>query len=656
VGDLRVRLLGGLLVDGFLPNQLGSRKARTLLAALAVARGAPVAIDVLADILWGEDLPARPDNQVGVLVSRLRSVVGGERIPRQDAGYSLVPDWLDLRELDEGIEAAERSVAAGDALSARLAATMALDLVRGPLVPEETASWFDAPRAAVARSVAATRLLAAEAALMSGDPAGAVALAAGGLDHDPYDEAALRALMRGHVALGRPASALAAYATSRARLSEDLGVSPTTATEALHDEVLGAEPEPVPSGASARVPASVPERWDPLVQRARAELAVADFDAARRDADEAVRRGAGASALEVAGWVAYYDRDFGSALRFAELAARTAWDDERRTSALTLAGRVRHSRGDLVGAERDLKAAVASTVAGVRGTGEVWLGSLRVHQGQFEEAIGLSVKGAVDAAAVRHPFIIPHALWARVYSLGALGRVAEALDAAQLFETAVDELGPAGQRYRPVLDNHWGWILAAVGRTEEAHERHRRALDTAGRFTEPRHHALFDLTLAAVEVEDASTARSWLAQVEVPPDGSGGMAWHQRHRQHLLEARIALLEHDWATAGDLAERVRADAARRGAARAAAQAEVVAHLASAAAGAVDHDAVDRTVSAVERLARLEAWRYTARLAAATDRDDLWDRGRRLAEQLATSCGADADRVRAWTAGELSRLRP
>ncbi len=358
----------------------------------------------------------------------------------------------------------------------------------------------------------------------------------------------------------------------------------------------------------------------------------------------------------MAGWVAYYDRDFVTALRLAELAARTAWDDERRTSALTLAGRVRHSRGDLAGAERDLEAAVESTVAGVRGTGEVWLGALRVHQGQFDEAIDLSVRGAVDAAAMRHPFVIPHALWSRLYSLGALGRVADALEAAELFDTVIGELGPAGQRYQPVLDNHWGWLLAAVGRAEEAHERHRRALDTAGRFTEPRHHALFDLALAAVEDEDAATARAWLVQVEVPPDGAGAMAWHQRHRQHLLEARIALLEDDAARAAERADVVRADAARRGAPRAVAQAEVVAHLAAAMAGAADDAAIDVTVSTLGGLARLEAWRYTARLAAATGRDELWDRAQRYADQLAEACGSDADRVRAWTSGELARLRP
>jgi hypothetical protein len=296
-------------------------------------------------------------------VSRLRGALGPDRIPRHDAGYSLVADWLDLEELADGVVAAERAVADGDALAARLAATMALDLVRGPLLPEEQAPWFDGPRQSIDRSIAATRLLAAEAALVSGDPAGAAALAARGLDHDPYDEAALRALMRAHAALGRPASALAAYADVRNRLAEDLGVSPAAETEALHSEILGPEPAPVPEVRPKPAPPAAPrparpERWDPLVQRARAALAALDFDAARRDAAEAVGRGAGASALEVAGWIAYYDRDFPSALRHAELAARTAWDDERRTSALTLSGRIRHSRGDLIGAERDLEEAV----------------------------------------------------------------------------------------------------------------------------------------------------------------------------------------------------------------------------------------------------------------------------------------------------------
>lgn|GEM_PF-5893899 len=647
MGDLRVRLLGGLLVEGRRPNEVGSRKARTLLAALAVARRSPVAVDVLAEVLWGDELPARPAEQVGVLVSRLRGVIGSERLPRFDAGYALEPDWVDLAELEEGIDAAERAVATGDALSARLAATLALDLARGPLLPEEGSPWFDGPRASVARSVAATRLLAAEAALVSGDAAGAVALAAGGLDYDPYDEAALRALMRGHVASGRPASALAAYVTTRTRLAEDLGVSPTAETEALHDQVLLAEPE----RSAVVAPAAVPERWDPLVQRARGELAANDIDAARRDAEEAVRRGAGASALELAGWVAYYDRDIDAALRWAEAAEAAAGDEERRTSSLTLAGRARHSRGDLAGAEKALEAAVRSTVPGVRGTGEVWLGALRAHQGRLSEALELSARGAVDAAAMRHPFVIPHALFSRVYSLGIQGKVAEALVALDIWETTTEELGPAGRRFRPAVDTCFGWILGAIGRIEEADARSHAALEGAGRFSEPKHHALLDLALAAIEREDPASAVSWLAQVHVPPDEAGAMAWHQRQRRWLLEGRVALLQGDTATAAQRAEQVRLDAVRRGAPRAALQAEVLAHLADPAP---DPGAVDATVARLDELARLEGWRFTARLAAASGRAALWDGAERGAARLLEGCGEEAARTGEWIEAELARL--
>src|SRR5690606_7718374 len=71
------------------------------------------------------------------------------------------------------------------------------------------------------------------------------------LARDAYDEAALRVLMRSHVAAGRPGSALAAYAAVRERLAEDLGVSPTTATEALHTAVLLGDAAPTASAGPA---------------------------------------------------------------------------------------------------------------------------------------------------------------------------------------------------------------------------------------------------------------------------------------------------------------------------------------------------------------------------------------------------------------------
>lgn len=240
--DLRLRLLGGLSVEGLRPVAVGSRKARTMVAALAVPPHRVLSADVLAEILWPEQLPNRPAEQLGVLASRLRGVLGSERVRRSDAGYELLVDWVDVEELGSWVTAAQVHLVNGDGPSARRAAGRALALARGPLLPEEGAEWFDRPRAAALRVVAAAGLVGAEAALLVGDPLGASIAAQLALDDDPYDEAALRLLMRAHVAAGRPASALAAYAEMRARLRDELGVSPDSRTEAVHSYALRTEP------------------------------------------------------------------------------------------------------------------------------------------------------------------------------------------------------------------------------------------------------------------------------------------------------------------------------------------------------------------------------------------------------------------------------
>ena len=234
--SLRIRLLGGLAVDDVPERDLGSRKARTLLKALALARGSSVPTDRLVDLLWGDSPPARPSEQVGVLVSRLRGVLGAERLPRTSAGYAVVADWLDVDELAARVDEAAAAVAAGRLAAARATATAALALARGPLLVDEDGDWVDAERAAVEAIVGRARRLLAEAA--AGDHDAATVAAEAALAHDPYDEVALQILMRAHAGAGRPASALAAYARARVRLAEDLGVSPTAATEALHDEIL----------------------------------------------------------------------------------------------------------------------------------------------------------------------------------------------------------------------------------------------------------------------------------------------------------------------------------------------------------------------------------------------------------------------------------
>src|SRR5436190_7869884 len=142
---------------------------------------------------------------------------------------------------------------AGSHAAAFAAARAALTLVRGELLADEPdAPWAEADRAAAARLVARARVLSAEAALATGHAADAALAAENALDHDPYDEAALRVLMRAHAAAGRPASALAAYARARERLAEDLGADPVEQTEALHTAVLLGQVSAQPARAVAR--------------------------------------------------------------------------------------------------------------------------------------------------------------------------------------------------------------------------------------------------------------------------------------------------------------------------------------------------------------------------------------------------------------------
>jgi len=201
-----------------------------------------------------------------VLVSRLRSVLGADRLPRVGRGYGLLCDWLDVVELEERVaSAAARS--AGSPAAARAAAAAALALVRGRLLPDEEGEWVETERAAVDRLLAQAHFLGAEAALAGGEAMVAAGEAAKALDADPYDEAALRLLMRAHVAAGRPGSALGAYARVRAQLAEDLGTSPDPATEELHDAVLrgeldgAAEPDPGAAETASLVGRDQELRW-----------------------------------------------------------------------------------------------------------------------------------------------------------------------------------------------------------------------------------------------------------------------------------------------------------------------------------------------------------------------------------------------------------
>ncbi|MFL6062174.1 MAG: ATP-binding protein [Marmoricola sp.] len=256
MGALSVRVLGELAVDGLDLRTVVDRKARLLLRCLAMASGRPVTTVALIEALWQDSPPARPADQVSVLASRLRRALGRDAIELGDHGYRLNYDWLDLDELGAVVAAVEDRLAEGSTTSALAAAHVAVALLRGPLPePVTEVDWVLADHAAAVRLVRRARRGAAAAMLAAGDWFDALDLAEVSAAEDPYDEEAVRLIMRAQTYGGRPAAALAAYASLRALLAEELGTEPAVATAELHTAILRDELAP-PEQVSAVRPAA----------------------------------------------------------------------------------------------------------------------------------------------------------------------------------------------------------------------------------------------------------------------------------------------------------------------------------------------------------------------------------------------------------------
>ena len=261
--SLAVRVLNDFGVDGIEPQSLGSRKARLALHLLALAGGQVVTSSALTDALWGDTPPAKPDDQLAVLVSRLRSVLGRDRIEHRDHGYLLRCDWLDATELAGLTGEIDRRLRAGHVMGAAAAARVALSLIHGDGPAPLPGPWAQLRRADLERLIRRARQVAAAALLAAGDWMAAADTAATALERDPYDEAALRVLLRAQVMGGRVAAALAAYASTRERLADELGTDPSPETEALQLAILRGELAP-PGAAAAPVSLGLVGRDDEL--------------------------------------------------------------------------------------------------------------------------------------------------------------------------------------------------------------------------------------------------------------------------------------------------------------------------------------------------------------------------------------------------------
>ena len=233
VGDLRVES-GAEVVRG---PQLGSRKARTLLALLAATPEHTYTADEIAAVLWPKDEPANAARVIASLVSRLRSAVASELIGGSPAGYRLGDVQVDIDRATTLVAGAERRLAAEPGLSAA-AATAALDLLTGTPLADADGEWAHAVRARHAGTTRRARLVLARARTAVGDHSGAAEVAREALAADPLDEEAARALMAALAAAGETAAALRVFDAVRADLADELGIDPAPATTDLRLRII----------------------------------------------------------------------------------------------------------------------------------------------------------------------------------------------------------------------------------------------------------------------------------------------------------------------------------------------------------------------------------------------------------------------------------
>jgi DNA-binding SARP family transcriptional activator/ABC-type transport system substrate-binding protein len=284
LGPVDVRIDGRAL-------PLGGPKQRALLALLLLSGNEVVSRDRLIDALWGERAPASAAQSLDSYLSRLRTLLGGDRIERHRPGYLLrvKPGELDLDRFEDLLEQARTAAKAGDPSLARDRLRAGLALWRGHALADlesESLLALESGRLEEKRLLALETRIAAELELGGGSEL------VGELERlvaeHPFRERPLGQLMLALYRAGRQADALASLRAARQRLSAELGLEPSPELRELERRILEHDPA---LGAVA----SPRNRRSPRITRARAIAAALALAAVAASVVAGIELGTGGS-------------------------------------------------------------------------------------------------------------------------------------------------------------------------------------------------------------------------------------------------------------------------------------------------------------------------------------------------------------------------
>jgi DNA-binding SARP family transcriptional activator len=240
LGPLRITAAGQEVAGGM-------RKARELLAFLAVQHPDGASGEAISEALWPEADPGRAAGQRNLTLRKAREMLrtaAGLPEPRwilnASGRYRLDPALIgtDVEAFGEALEAARTT--SGDA---RLAACLrAVALYRGELAEGAGYEWAE-PYAETARRRALDAWTTIAEILQPSDPGQALSALETALSHDPYNEYLYVRIMRLQAAAGRPEAVRRTLGLLESKLT-DLGLTPSSQTRQAAAALLAAAPAP----------------------------------------------------------------------------------------------------------------------------------------------------------------------------------------------------------------------------------------------------------------------------------------------------------------------------------------------------------------------------------------------------------------------------
>lgn len=259
-------LLGSFVVldDDGQEVDLGPPQRRELLAFLLSKPNRPVSVDSIIEALWpGEDQPQAAKTSVQAHVSRLRRILGRDRITTRPPGYlvRVAPDAFDVLDFSQSVADGKRLSQEGFTDAAFEQYSKAVALWRDePFLDYVYADWAQLTIGNLKATRKAALQQRFELALRLGLHAEMIPELETESNGSPDDEQLARLLAVALYRSGRQADALDRLNSLRTYLIDEMGLDPSSETEELEtailqqDETLELQPHTVAASRPLRTP------------------------------------------------------------------------------------------------------------------------------------------------------------------------------------------------------------------------------------------------------------------------------------------------------------------------------------------------------------------------------------------------------------------